>query len=1091
MESLTYSSSFLCTTNPLLSSHCSQSNTTALKSLTSTSTSTKPKMTTNVNMNIIVKPSSSSVRPDPWSLSDGNHPDRPKPKSKNPKKPLSDDNARRIIKAKANYLSALRRNQGPQAHTPKWIKRTPEQMVSYLQDDRNGHLYGRHVVAAIKHVRALSEKAEGQYDMRTVMASFVGKLSFREMCVVLKEQRGWRQVRDLFSWMKLQLSYRPSVIVYTIVLRVYGQVGKIKLAEQTFLEMLESGCEPDEVACGTMLCTYARWGRHKAMLAFYSAVQEREILLSVAVYNFMLSSLQKKSLHGKVIEIWRQMVDIGVVPNKFTYTVVICSLVKEGLHDEALKNFIELKNAGFVPEEATYSLLISLSTKSGKYNEALRLYEDMRSLGIVPSNYTCASLLTLYYKTEDYSKALSLFSEMERKKIAADEVIYGLLIRIYGKLGLYEDAQTAFTEMEQLGLLSDQKTYLAMTQVHLNSGNCEKALEVIELMKSRKNIWLSRFAYIVLLQCYVMKEDLSSAEVTFQALSKTGLPDAGSCNDMLNLYIRLDLIEKAKDFIAQIRRDRVDLDEELCGTVMRVYCKEGMLRDAEKFVEELGTNGLYQDSRFIQTISWAMYEHKEGKFLTFDQHDTVALGLVLSLYLADGNISETEKVLASLLEASSGLSIASQLIKNFIREGDAFKAETHINQLAKLGCRVDDATVGSLISLYGKKHNLKKALEIFTAFADSPLAKKLLCNSMLDAYAKCGKPQEAYSLYKQLSEEGHDLDAVAISIVVNVLTNSGEHREAENVIRKSLEHHVELDTVAYNTFIKAMLEAGRLRFASSIYECMLSEGVIPSIQTYSTMISVYGRGRKLERAVEMFNTACSLGLSLDEKAYMNLISYCGKAGKRQEASLLFTKMREQGIKPGMVSYNIMINVYAAGGLYKEAEELFKAMQQDGCSPDSFTYLSLVRAYTESLKYTEAEETINSMPENGVYCSCAHFNLLLSAFSKMGLIGEAERIYEKLLGAGLNPDVACYQTMLRGYMDYGLVEEGIKFFEQISESVEADRFILSAAVHFYKFGGRGLEAENVLHSMSNLGISFLENLEVGSKLKAKSPISESI
>ncbi|KAB2598903.1 pentatricopeptide repeat-containing protein [Pyrus ussuriensis x Pyrus communis] len=934
MESLTtYSSSLLCTC-PLLSSHCSQSNTTAFKI---PSTSTKPKTTFT---NIVVQ---SSVSPDPWSLSDGNNPDRPKPRSKNPKKPLSDDNARRIIKAKANYLSALRRNQGPQAQTPKWIKRTPEQMVSYLHDDRNGHLYGRHVVAAIKHVRALSEKSEGKYDMRAAMASFVGKLSFREMCVVLKEQKSWRQVRDLFSWMKLQLSYRPSVIVYTLVLRAYGQVGKIKLAEQTFLEMLESGCEPDEVACGTMLCTYARWGRHKAMLAFYSAVQERGILLSVAVYNFMLSSLQKKSLHGMVIEMWRQMVDIEVVPNKFTYTVVIGSLVKEGLHEEALKNFIELKNAGIVPEEATYSLLISLSTKHGKFDEALRLYEDMRSLGIVPSNYTCASLLTLYYKKEDYSKALSLFSEMERKKIAADEVIYGLLIRIYGKLGLYEDAQTAFEEMEQLGLLSDQKTYLAMTQVHLNSGNCDKALEVMELMKSRKNIWLSRFAYIVLLQCYVMKEDLSSAEVTFQALSKTGLPDAGSCNDMLNLYIKLDLLEKAKDFITQIRRDRVDFDEELCRTVVRVYCKEGMLRDAEQFVEELDTRGLCQDGRFVQTISSVMCEHKEGKFVTFDQPDTVALGLVLGLYLTDGDISKTEKVLESLPVTSVGLSIASQLIKNIIREGDAFKAETHINQLAKLGCRVDDATVASLISLYGKKRKLTKALEIFTAFADSPSAKKLLCNSMLDAYAKCGKPQEAYALYKQLTEEGHDLDAVAISIVVNALTNSGKHREAENVIRESLEHHLELDTVAYNTFIKAMLEAGRLHFASSIYERMLSEGVAPSLRTYSTMISVYGRGRKLEKAVEMLTTARNSGLSLDEKAYMNLVSYYGKAGKRHEASMLFSKMREEGIQPGMVSYNIMINVYAAGGLYQEAEELFKAMQQDGCLPDSFTYLSLIRA----------------------------------------------------------------------------------------------------------------------------------------------------
>ena len=136
-----------------------------------------------------------SVTPDPWSLSDGN-PARPKPRSKNAKRPLSDDNARRIIKAKAQYLSVLRRNQGPRAQTPKWIKRTPEQMVQYLEDDRNGHLYGKHVVAAIRHVRSLSQKTEGEYDMRMEMASFVEKLTFREMWSVLKEQKGWRQVRD-------------------------------------------------------------------------------------------------------------------------------------------------------------------------------------------------------------------------------------------------------------------------------------------------------------------------------------------------------------------------------------------------------------------------------------------------------------------------------------------------------------------------------------------------------------------------------------------------------------------------------------------------------------------------------------------------------------------------------------------------------------------------------------------------------------------------------------------------------------------------------------------------------------------------------
>jgi hypothetical protein len=40
-----------------------------------------------------------------------------------------------------------------------------------------------------------------------VMSSFVGKLTFKEMCVVLKEQKGWRQAKDFFDWMKLQVFF--------------------------------------------------------------------------------------------------------------------------------------------------------------------------------------------------------------------------------------------------------------------------------------------------------------------------------------------------------------------------------------------------------------------------------------------------------------------------------------------------------------------------------------------------------------------------------------------------------------------------------------------------------------------------------------------------------------------------------------------------------------------------------------------------------------------------------------------------------------------------------------------------------------------
>lgn len=178
----------------------------------------------------------------------------------------------------------------------------------------------------------------------------------------------------------------------------------------------------------------------------------------------------------------------------------------------------------------------------------------------------------------------------------------------------------------------------------------------------------------------------------------------------------------------------------------------------------------------------------------------------------------------------------------------------------------------------------------------------------------------------------------------------------------------------------------------------------------------------------------------------------------------------------------MMNVYSSAKLPREADALFNAMQEDGCPPDSFTYLALIRAYTEGFKYEEAEEAIKLMQKRGVPPSCAHYNLLLFAFTKAGLTKEAERVFEKIIAAGLSPDLACYRNFLRGYMDYGHVEQGIVYYERISKLVKPDRFIMSAAVHLYKSAGMENKARDVLSCINNLGISFLENLEVGSKTR---------
>lgn len=111
--------------------------------------------------------------------------------------------------------------------------------------------------------------------------------------------------------------------------------------------------------------------------------------------------------------------------------------------------------------------------------------------------------------------------------------------------------------------------------------------------------------------------------------------------------------------------------------------------------------------------------------------------------------------------------------------GDTSKAEYLYEVLIKLGHKPEDAASAFMISLYGKQQKLKRAQEVFASVADSSTAKNPLYNSMIDAYAKCGRSEEAYLFFKEETEKGHHLGAVAISMLVNALTNCGKDGESE------------------------------------------------------------------------------------------------------------------------------------------------------------------------------------------------------------------------------------------------------------------------------------------------------------------------
>lgn len=90
-----------------------------------------------------------------------------------------------------------------------------------------------------------------------------------------------------------------------------------------------------------------------------------------------------------------------------------------------------------------------------------------------------------------------------------------------------------------------------------------------------------------------------------------------------------------------------------------------------------------------------------------------------------------------------------------------------------MGHQPEDAAIASLISFYARRQQLQQAQELFAALSTSRTIGRPVYRSMIDAYAKCGKLDEANHLYKEMIEQGNGPDAVAISIIVNALSNYG------------------------------------------------------------------------------------------------------------------------------------------------------------------------------------------------------------------------------------------------------------------------------------------------------------------------------
>eukprot|EP00250_Pteridium_aquilinum_P003617 c13920_g1_i1 orf=567-2825(-) len=682
--------------------------------------------------------------------------------------PLTDDGPRRIIKERRDWESQLRKNK-PGAHAVKWFRRSPSEMARFLADGRTNLRFNKHVDKAICTISKLSSRRRGSYDFGVVMNPWVGSLSFKDMCIILREQKHWVQACDFFQWMKLQGPYIPSVIPYTMLLRICGQAGKFDLVETYYTEMLEAGCEPDEVVICSLICIFGKSGQIDKMMNFYSMMRSQGLVPSIVVSNIMLSSLYKAGLYSDAIDLWKDLLAARVKPNEYTYAVAVNVFRKGEKFVEALQVFEEMMQAGHLPDEILYNMVLKMMGDLGRKDEILDLYERMKVQGLLLSKHTYTYLVHFFSKAGKFQLAVTFFSEMQSRGFPADEVIYGTLITIYSNLGMFVDAEQAFKEMDEAGLVVTGRIFVLMASVRMKAGNFSLALQLFDEMQSR-GFEMTKYAWIIVLQCCLKQRKLSHAESAFNIMVNRGFADAVAYTCMFNLYKRMQMFEAGKVLLSKLENSDVEPDEELYGAIIDHFCSAGLLQQAEYYFAEMQMKGLMA-GRTVRTILIRAYgkagrlADAESLYNGLDHADATAICVMFSIYDSFGRKEAAMALSNCLLECD--LKSYDKTILKCAKRGAVDMVEFLCSQMLIKGLMPSEDTFLFVIDMFGKKEQCQEAMKLFEQGCKSGLCfSPAIYNLMVDTCIKCGEGEKADLLLRNMETLGLQRDNVNSDMVL-------------------------------------------------------------------------------------------------------------------------------------------------------------------------------------------------------------------------------------------------------------------------------------------------------------------------------------
>ncbi|CAL5183705.1 unnamed protein product [Lathyrus oleraceus] len=266
-----------------------------------------------------------------------------------------------------------------------------------------------------------------------------------------------------------------------------------------------------------------------------------------------------------------------------------------------------------------------------------------------------------------------------------------------------------------------------------------------------------------------------------------------------------------------------------------------------------------------------------------------------------------------------------------VREGEVIHSVTVRNGFESL-----IFVRNSLLHIYAACGDTESAHKVFVSMDQRDL---VAWNSVINGFALNGRPNEALTLFREMSLEGVEPDGFTVVSLLSACAELGALELGRRVHVYLLKVGLTQNMHVNNSLLDFYAKCGSIREAQQVFSEMSERNVV-SWTSLIVGLAVNGFG---EEALEFFKEMERQELVPGEITFVGVLYACSHCGMLDEGFNYFRRMKEEyGIMPRIEHYGCMVDLLSRAGLVKRAYEYIQNMPMQ---PNAVIWRTLLGACT--------------------------------------------------------------------------------------------------------------------------------------------------